>query len=55
MAEFEVVLITAPDRLARKYVHQVLLIEEMHQRGCWVEFVERPMRQDPNETSYSCR
>jgi site-specific DNA recombinase len=49
MAEFEVVLITAPDRLARKYVHQVLLIEELQQRGCLVEFVERPMSQDPND------
>src|SRR3712207_8823566 len=44
MAEFEVVLITAPDRLARNYVHQVLLIEELQGRGCRVEFVERPMR-----------
>jgi site-specific DNA recombinase len=49
MAEFEVILITAPDRLARKYVHQVLLIEELQQRGCRVEFVERPMSQDPND------
>jgi site-specific DNA recombinase len=49
MAEFEVVLITAPDRLARKYVHQVLLIEELQQRGCRVEFVERPMSPDPND------
>src|SRR5215208_2011743 len=49
MAEFDVVLITAPDRLARKYVHQVLLIEELHQRGCRVEFVERPMSSDPND------
>jgi site-specific DNA recombinase len=49
MAAFEVLLITAPDRLARKYVHQVLLIEELQQRGCRVEFVERPMSQDPND------
>jgi site-specific DNA recombinase len=49
MAEFEVVLITAPDRLARKYVHQVLLIEELQQRGCRVEFVERPMSEDLND------
>jgi site-specific DNA recombinase len=49
MAEFEVVLITAPDRLARKYVHQVLLIEELQGRGCRVEFVERPMSSDPND------
>lgn len=31
-AEFDRVMITAPDRLARKYVHQVLLIEEL-ERG----------------------
>jgi site-specific DNA recombinase len=43
------VLITAPDRLARKYVHQVLLIEELTQHGCRVEFVERPMSQDPHD------
>jgi site-specific DNA recombinase len=49
MAELEVVLLTAPDRLARKYVHQVLLLEELQGRGCWVEFVERPMSQDPND------
>jgi site-specific DNA recombinase len=49
MAEFEVVLITAPDRLARKYVHQVLLIEELQGCGCRVEFVERPMSSDPND------
>jgi site-specific DNA recombinase len=49
MAEFEVVLVTAPDRLARKYVHQVLLLEELQGRGCRVEFAERPMSQDPND------
>src|SRR4051812_5869076 len=31
-AAFDAVLITAPDRRARKYVHQVLLIEEL--AGC---------------------
>src|ERR687890_783081 len=49
MAEFEVVLVAAPDRLARKYVHQVLLMEELQGRGCQVEFTERPMSQDPND------
>jgi site-specific DNA recombinase len=49
MADFEAVLITAPDRLARNYVHQVLLIEELQGCGCQVEFVERPMSQDPND------
>ena len=46
MAAFELVLITEPDRLARKYVHQVLLIEELGNFGCQVEFAERPMKDD---------
>jgi site-specific DNA recombinase len=49
MAEFEVLLVAAPDRLARNYVHQVLLLEELQGRGCRVEFAERPMSQDPND------
>jgi site-specific DNA recombinase len=49
LAEFDRVVVTAPDRLARKYVHQVLLIEELEQHGCVVEFVERPMSQDPHD------
>ncbi len=48
-AAFELILITAPDRLARKYVHQMLLIEEFEKAGCQVEFVERPMSQEPND------
>jgi site-specific DNA recombinase len=48
-ASFERVLITAPDRLARKYVHQMLLIEELESYGCQVEFVERPMSHDPHD------
>jgi site-specific DNA recombinase len=46
MAAFELVLITAPDRLSRKYVHQVLLIEELHNLGCEIQFLERPMKDD---------
>ena len=49
MAAFELVLITAPDRLARKYVHQVLLIEELGKHGCSVEFLDRPMSDDPHD------
>ncbi len=49
LAAFERVLLTAPDRLARTYVHQVLLIDELAQRGCPVEFVERPMSDDPHD------
>jgi site-specific DNA recombinase len=35
--------------LARKYVHQLLLIEEFEKGGCQVEFVDRPMSQDPHD------
>jgi site-specific DNA recombinase len=48
-AAFDCVLITAPDRLARKFVHQVLLIEELERSGCLVEFLEHPMSQDPHD------
>ena len=47
LAAFEQVRITAPDRLARNYVHQLLLIDELSQRGCRVEFLDRPMRGYP--------
>jgi site-specific DNA recombinase len=48
-AQFTHVLVTAPDRLARNYVHQVLLIDELSQLGCTVEFVDRPMSDDPHD------
>jgi site-specific DNA recombinase len=48
-ASFERILITAPDRLARNYVHQMLLIDEFEQLGCPVEFVDRPMSNDPHD------
>jgi len=49
LGEFERVLITAPDRLARNYVHQVLLLEELSSRGCQVEFLDRPLSDDPHD------
>jgi site-specific DNA recombinase len=49
VAELDVVLVTAPDRLARNYVHQVLLIEELAGHGCQVEFLDRPMSADPHD------
>ncbi len=48
-AHFDRVLITTPDRLARKYIYQMLLIEELEKSGCQVEFLERPMSQDPHD------
>lgn len=47
--ELDLILLTSPDRLARKYVHQVLLIEEFERQGCRVEFLERPMSTDPHD------
>src|SRR2546426_11186379 len=48
-AAFDWVIITAPDRLARNYVHQMLLVEEFERGGCQVEFADRPMSQDPHD------
>src|SRR5215469_13705916 len=49
LAELDLVLVTVPDRLARNYVHQVLLIDELAGHGCQVEFLHRPMSQDPHD------
>lgn len=49
MRELEVVVVPSPDRLARNYVHQMVLIEELEKAGCKVEFVERPMSSEPND------
>ena len=49
LREFEVVVVPSPDRLARNYVHQMVLIEELEKGGCRVEFVERPMSSEPND------
>jgi site-specific DNA recombinase len=47
--ELDLILITAPDRLARNFVHQVLLLEEIEKYGCQVHFLDRPMSQDPHD------
>jgi site-specific DNA recombinase len=41
------VLIASPDRLARNYVHQMVLLEEFARAGCGVEFLDQPLGQDP--------
>ena len=48
-ARIDRILITAPDRLARNYVHQVLLVEELQRHGAEVEFLDRPMSRDPHD------
>ena len=46
---FEVVGVLSPDRLARKYAYQVLLLEEFKRAGCEVVFVDHPISEDPND------
>ena len=47
--EFDVVAVYSPDRLARRYAYQVLLLEELRRAGCDVEFVHRPISDDPHD------
>ena len=42
-------MLTAPDRLARNYVHQMVVLEELERTGCEVEFLDRPMTEDPHD------
>src|SRR5580765_1012276 len=48
-AAFDLVLITTPDRLARNYVHQMVVLEELARCGCQVQFLDRPMSDDPHD------
>ncbi|MBA2390413.1 MAG: recombinase family protein, partial [Geodermatophilaceae bacterium] len=49
LAKLDRILITDPDRLARNYVHQVLLMEELQRHGAQVEFADRPLSNDPQD------
>lgn len=49
LAGLDRIPITDPDRLARNYVHQVLLLEELQRHGCLVEFTDRPLSDDPQD------
>lgn len=49
LAKLDRILITDPDRLARNYVHQVLLLEELQRHGAQVEFADRPLSNDPQD------
>jgi site-specific DNA recombinase len=48
-AEVDHILLTSPDRLARNYVHQMVLLEELERFGCQVQFLDRPMTGDPHD------
>jgi site-specific DNA recombinase len=45
----DTVLITSPDRLARRYAYQVWLMEEFERAGVQVIFLERPPTGDPQD------
>jgi len=49
LARLDVILVTDPDRLARNYVHQVLMLEELQRHGYRVEFADRPLSDDPHD------
>src|SRR3712207_4626740 len=42
------VAVLTPDRLARKYAYQVLLLEEFRRAGCEVVFLQHPISDNPN-------
>ena len=46
---FDAVLVWSPDRLARRYAYQVVLMEELARGGCEVIFVHHPFGQSPEE------
>ena len=45
----DVVLVYSPDRLARKFAYQALLIEELARCGTRVEFVKGPRGDSPED------
>ena len=46
---FDVVVVLCPDRLARRYVYQVLILEELKRAGVEVQFCERPISDSPDD------
>jgi len=49
LGDYDRILVTSPDRLARNYVHQMLLLEEFERAGCTVEFLDQPIGDTPHE------
>jgi site-specific DNA recombinase len=49
LSAVEVVYVQAPDRLARSYVHQAILVEEFARAGAEVVFLNRPLSQSPED------
>lgn len=46
---FEAVLVASPDRLARHYAYQVLVMEELQRTGCEVVFLNHAFGETPEE------
>ena len=49
LSAVDIVYVQAPDRLARSYAHQVLLIEEFARAGAEVVFLNRPIGDSPED------
>ncbi len=47
--KFDLVIVLCPDRLARKYAYQVILLEELRRASCEVVFLQHPISEDPND------
>jgi site-specific DNA recombinase len=45
----DTVLVHCPDRLARRYAYQVVVIEELQRYGCEVDFVNREIANTPED------
>jgi site-specific DNA recombinase len=41
-----VVVVCAPDRLARNFTHQMVVLEELERRGVRVVVIDRPLSDD---------
>ena len=54
-ATLDRVVIASPDRLARNYVHHMVLLEEFAQAGCRVEFLDQPLGTGFRQTISCCK
>jgi site-specific DNA recombinase len=48
-AEVDIVAVLSPDRLARKYAHRALILEEFRRAGCAVAFLNHTVSDDPGD------
>jgi site-specific DNA recombinase len=48
-AEVDVISVVSPDRLARKYAYQALLLEEFRRAGCAIEFLNHTIGDSPGD------